>query len=295
MSYIRLSFHTCKWKDKFIFKGGTSLSKVYHLIDRFSEDIDLILDWRVLGYSKNEPWEPRSNTKQQKFILEFRDRLFHFLKNEFLPVFKKDMSNILGKEANVYIDDNDAGTVNFLYPGIYNDSSILSAIRLEIGALAAWTPYTTESIQSYITDYFPQIFTQPSTKILVTTAERTFFEKATILHQEALRPNNSTIPARYSRHYYDMYCMIHSPVKDSALKKPELLDEVSLFKKTFYPRGWARYDLAKFGSLKLLPAEHSIPVLRKDYEIMQLMIFGNYPTFDEILSSLNQLQTEINS
>lgn len=205
------------------------------------------------------------------------------------------MSNILRQEANVYIDDKDAGTVNFLYPGIYNDSSILSAIRLEIGALAAWTPSTTESIQPYITDYFPHIFTKPSTKILVTTAERTFFEKATILHQEALRPNNSTIPARYSRHYYDMYCMIHSLIKDSALKKPELLDEVSLFKKTFYPRGWARYDLAKFGSLKLLPAEHSIPVLRKDYEIMHSMIFGNYPTFDEILSSLNQLQIEMNS
>lgn len=58
-------FHRCKWKDVFTFKGGTSLSKCYGLITRFSEDIDLILDWRAIGYSLNEPWEERSNTKQR--------------------------------------------------------------------------------------------------------------------------------------------------------------------------------------------------------------------------------------
>ncbi|MBR4395240.1 MAG: nucleotidyl transferase AbiEii/AbiGii toxin family protein, partial [Eubacteriaceae bacterium] len=61
-------FHKCQWKKAFAFKGGTSLSKVYGLIDRFSEDIDLILDWRTIGYGYNEPWKKRSNTQQQKFI-----------------------------------------------------------------------------------------------------------------------------------------------------------------------------------------------------------------------------------
>lgn len=61
-------FHECKWKEAFAFKGGTSLSKAYGLIERFSEDIDLILDWRVIGYKKDEPWEERSNTKQLKFL-----------------------------------------------------------------------------------------------------------------------------------------------------------------------------------------------------------------------------------
>ena len=57
-------FHRCSWKDHIAFKGGTSLSKAYGLIERFSEDIDLILDWRVLGYGINEPWENRSNTNR---------------------------------------------------------------------------------------------------------------------------------------------------------------------------------------------------------------------------------------
>ena len=68
-------FHRCAWKDNLAFKGGTSLSKAYNLIKRFSEDIDLILDWRVLGYSADEPWEQRSNTKQDAFNKEANERI----------------------------------------------------------------------------------------------------------------------------------------------------------------------------------------------------------------------------
>ena len=79
-------FHRCKWKDSIAFKGGTSLSKAYGLIERFSEDIDLILDWRVLGYEKDEPWEKRSNTKQDLFNKEAseteRKILYAFLLNK---------------------------------------------------------------------------------------------------------------------------------------------------------------------------------------------------------------------
>ncbi|HEW7082116.1 TPA: nucleotidyl transferase AbiEii/AbiGii toxin family protein, partial [Streptococcus pneumoniae] len=63
-------FTKSEWKDAFTFKGGTSLSKCYDLIKRFSEDIDLILDWQVIGYGKDEPWQSRSNTQQDKFNKE---------------------------------------------------------------------------------------------------------------------------------------------------------------------------------------------------------------------------------
>lgn len=79
-------FHDCEWKDAFTFRGGTSLSKCYGLIKRFSEDIDLILDWRVLGYSANEPWEVRSNTKQDHFNKEANTRAEDFLKSKLLPI-----------------------------------------------------------------------------------------------------------------------------------------------------------------------------------------------------------------
>lgn len=288
-------FHHSKWKSAFAFKGGTSLSKVYNLIERFSEDIDLILDWRVIGYSKNEPWEERSNTKQQKFIADSRDRLFKYLAEEFLPDFKTDMETLLGQELHIFITEEDSGTVNFEYPSLFKDDSILRVIRLEIGALAAWSPTQKATVAPYVADYYPQVFEQKNTEIITTTAARTFWEKATILHQEALRPEGSLIPARYSRHYYDIYCMANSKVKEEALALPELLTQVAEFKQKFYPRGWAKYELARVGTLKLYPAEHSITEIRNDYAKMRNMIYGKYPDFDEILDSIKKLENEINS
>ena len=288
-------FHRSEWADRLAFKGGTSLSKIYGLIERFSEDIDLILDWRVLGYSINEPWEERSNTKQQKFIADSRQRLFAFLSDTFLPAFSDDMSEILETETKIYIDPRDDGTVCFEYPSSFRDESILRAIRLEIGALAAWTPAQVAVIHPYVADHYPEIFDNPLSDILTTTAERSFWEKATILHQEAFRPEGSIVPDRYSRHYYDIYCMAKSVVKDNALHQPELLKEVAVFKQKFYPRGWAHYDQARMGTLKLNPAEHSIKRLEADYSKMKNMIYGDRPSFEEILKEIETLEKEINN
>lgn len=83
-------FHRSPWKDAITFKGGTSLSKAFHLISRFSEDIDLIMDWRILGYDKNEPWGNRSNTKQDAFNKEANARTEVFLAENFCPVIKEE-------------------------------------------------------------------------------------------------------------------------------------------------------------------------------------------------------------
>ena len=287
-------FHKSKWKHVLAFKGGTSLTKAYNLIERFSEDIDLILDWRVLGYGMNEPWEERSNTKQQKFISESRERLFSFLKESFVDEVKQGLETLIGKPIEMEIYENDDGIVNFAYPNSYHDSTILKVIRLELGALAAWTPTQITTITPYAGEAYPNLFEQKSTNVLTTTAERSFWEKATILHQEAFRPEESSIPARYSRHYYDLYSMAKTKIKDNAIAQPKLLEEVARFKDKFYPRGWARYDLAKVGTLHLMPANHSVQRLRQDYVEMKKMIFGEYPTFEEILEGIQELEREIN-
>ena len=89
-------FHRSPWMDFITFKGGTSLSKAFNLISRFSEDIDLILDWRILGYGKDEPWEQRSNTKQDAFNKEANIRAEIFLNEIFCPAIRKDLSQELG-------------------------------------------------------------------------------------------------------------------------------------------------------------------------------------------------------
>jgi len=287
-------FHSCKWKEHIAFKGGTSLSKSYGLIERFSEDIDLILDWRVLGYDIDEPWEERSNTKQEAFNKEAGARTETFLNDEFIPTVLSDLEKELPEPVRCYIDEEDPQTVIFAYTRSFDDVSVLPVIRLEIGALAAWTPAEVKSITPYAAIEYPRLFSQPSTNILTVLPERTFWEKVTILHREAFRPESSVFPSRYSRHYYDLYCMAKSPVKDRALADTDLLARVVAFKDKFYRCPWARYDLAKRGTMRLMPPEYNIQKLRDDYAHMQNMIFGEKPEFEAILGMILDLENEIN-
>ena len=288
-------FSKSSYKNHLVFKGGTCLSKVYKVIERFSEDIDLILDWRLLNYDLNEPWEDRSNTKQLKFIENLRDRLFLFLENDFLPIFKREFSTFLGINLNIYIDKSDLGTILFKYPKLYTNNAILSEIRLEIGALAEWEPQVNSTLTSYVSNYYPQLFNEKNIEVKTTTLERSFWEKVTILHQESNRPLNSKLPSRYSRHYYDVYCISKSGLIKYTKKDIELLTQVATFKSKFYPRNWARYDLAKIGTLKISPNENYIVDLEKDYNSMQDMIYGLKPSFKELVDYIKNLENEINN
>ena len=140
---LKYLFSDFKYRDYIVFKGGTSLSKVYKLIERFSEDIDLALNWQLLGYEKLEPYEERSKTKQLKFNDKLNEDTKKFIQEEFLPTLQKDFKKLLkNRKYNFYIDEIDGQTIAFDYPKNYEDNSILQVIRLEIGSLAEPIPST---------------------------------------------------------------------------------------------------------------------------------------------------------
>jgi len=165
-------------------------------------------------------------------------------------------------------------------------------VVLEIGPLAAWVPSASHRIRPYAAEEFPQLFAEPECRVIATSAERTFWEKATILHQQAHR--TGPMPLRYSRHYYDLYKLAASPVSTSAIADLGLLRDVVAFKQRFYPSGWARYEDAVPGSLKLIPANAPLAELQRDYNSMQVMIHGQIPDFDEIIIALRHLEDQIN-
>ena len=288
-------FHRSILKNSLVFKGGTSLSKAFSLISRFSEDIDLVFDWRTLGYGIDEPWEQRSKTGQERFNKEAGERTVAYLRDEFIPVMQVDIQAELGAEIQIKQDAYDGQTVLFIYPQEFSSQAILQEIRLEIGALAEWTPSAYKNLTSYAAEQYPHLFTNPTTSVLTVLPERTFWEKATILHHEANRPRVSLMPARYSRHYYDIYCLSRSWVKKAALDDLGLLEKVVAFKDKFYPRSWARYSDAKPGSIKLTPPSHCLKELEADYMRMRDMIFGTKPDYQEIMSAISGLEKEINS
>lgn len=290
---LKYLFKDFIYKEAIVFKGGTSLSKVYKLIERFSEDIDLALDWKVLGYKSQEPYEDRSNTKQLKFNEKLNEDTKIFLKDTFLPVLKKDFKEILkGKEWDFYIDEDDGQTICFDYPKNHRDNSILQIIRLEIGALAEPIPSSRQKIHTYIEEVYPEVF-QENIEVVTVDSLRTFYEKITILHREANRVNGQ-YPKRYSRHFYDVYKMILTDLRDESFNQWGLLKAVIDFKKKFYASNWAKYDEIMEGKLKLVPSDQGLIVFSKDYDSMKNMLFGEKIKFDEIISALKEYEMELN-
>ncbi|MCL2505961.1 MAG: nucleotidyl transferase AbiEii/AbiGii toxin family protein [Alphaproteobacteria bacterium] len=270
------------------FKGGTSLSKAFGLIDRFSEDIDLILSEHTV-LKTGEKLEQSSNNKQAEFNKEVVSRAGHFISTRLKDKIAKMLESVCKVEADI----KDDHVLFVKFPRVFDYSYIQPDIKLEIGPLALWNPNEKYSISSFITVSLPEL--ELANPIIPTIKpERTFWEKITILHHEHHRPETSPLSPRYSRHYYDVFKMGNSKVKEEALANLKLLEEVVAFKKRFYPRGWAKYDEAVPGTIRLYPAKQNLKDLEQDYIKMQKMIFGTTPSWEEILAGLKELEDEIN-
>jgi hypothetical protein len=181
-----------------------------------------------------------------------------------------------------------------VYPKCFSDSYITPDVKLEIGPLASWTPWETKSITSLVGEFEPQLEIQ-SFDVPVIKVERTFWEKIEALHHEHYRPETKRAPKRFSRHYYDVYRMFCSGVLDIAKNDLALLADIVDFTRKFYPRSWAHFELCKPGTMLLMPSAHAMPVMKADYAAMRNMIYGEYPSFDEILSTIKKLELEINA
>ena len=291
-------FNYSAFKDCFVFKGGTSLSKAYHAIERFSEDIDLILDWRKIDYSSDIPWKERSNTQQDKFNREMNAVAAEFYEKKLVPTLNKEFLERFNRDNLFEVDPKDPMIVRFNYPIIKldsEDSYILDYIKLEIGPLAEWTPSHRVSISPYLAEEKPEFFEKKSTEVLTVDIERTFWEKITILHKIANFPETKSVPERYSRHLYDVYCMGNSDVKKKAFANKDLLARDVMFKQKFYYAKGAHYETATLETVKLVPTESCIKELSVVYKKMGNMIYGAKPDFDTIIEYLKELEIEIHN
>jgi len=299
------------------FKGGTSLSKAYGIIDRFSEDIDLTIS-KSAPYTKdakNPADEEVSGKERQRRIDALKEGAQKFVLEIALPNLNKKFQEIFGGDAvwkvEIASDDNDKQTILFYYPkllsygkgygmglygvGAYGEGEIgylKPAIRLEFGARGDIEPNEEKEITPYIAEEFPELFDNPKCSVPTLAVERTFWEKATILH--ALY-HGSKMRDRMSRHYYDTYTLDIKGVADSALKNLPLLDQVVLNKSIFFKDNKASYETAKIGSLKLVPSDAMITELKADYKAMQEMFMKDAPDFDLVISTLQKLEEKINS
>jgi hypothetical protein len=135
-----------------MFKGGTSLSKVYGLIERFSEDIDLILDWREV--TTDNPIAARSRTRQAALNQEMNERAREYIASDLLA----RVSGMVTGICTCDIDTQDPHVINVRYPGAFDGTYLRPEVRLEIGPLAAWLPFEERNISCFAAEAFPRVF-----------------------------------------------------------------------------------------------------------------------------------------
>lgn len=285
-------YEKSEFSDKLAFKGGTSLSKVFGIIDRFSEDIDIVLHWDLVNIDYEEPWNDRSKSKQKEYVISMDIKSRDFIEKTLLDFLEENFKKVISEEFTLTIEDDNS--ISFFYPKSFEEKAILSKIRLEIGPVAAWTPVKKYYIKPIISDYYPNLFNKVEIEVLATEINRTFWEKITIIHKEANR-TNGYFPLRYSRHYYDVYKIYDSTEFSNIIKSLNLLEQVIKFNNKFFYIAFAQYDQILEGELKIHPEDNFLAELKRDYADMQSMIYDKeVPSFDDIMEGLNSMKDIIN-
>jgi len=285
--------------DHLIFKGGTSLSKAYGVIHRFSEDVDLSLDRAQLGFEKDrDPENPDlSGGKRKSLLQELQEDAEATVAGPLLDEINTAFASRLEQPFSLQIDEGDPQTLLFAYPSLSGDDPgyIKPVVRFEFGARGAKLPAEQRTLSTYVQQAFPNLPGLAPVDVRTLGVERTFWEKATILHMLFHQDAGKPLADRMSRHYYDMAQLTQNDAKERALANLDLLSEVSHHKSVFFKAAWARYEDAKPGSLHLVPSAELESALRRDYAGMREMIIGDAPSFDDVLSTIAALEAEINA
>ena len=275
----------------FLFKGGTSLSKAYHCIQRFSEDIDLLLDLRCVSDPGESFDKERSRNAINTFKSKTGKRTAEYINETLLP----RMSALLAPYYTVIREPDEPNNLYVKFPSVFSSLGYIRPnIKLEIGAFAVETPFAPAKIRSYVAEQFPE-FSETGADVPTVSVERTFWKTTTILHYLNFQPPESATPLRHSRHYYDVFMLANSKYREQIFSASALLGEIIASDRKFYPKRGVDYDAMSLSTLKLLPPPRRTADLAKDYQQMQDMIFGDRPTWNELLEILTSLEGNLHS
>lgn len=287
-----------------VFKGGTSLSKVFGAIVRFSEDIDLGISPAVLGWPEQELENVSKNAWNERVRPELEAVCARHVAEYWQPRLEVAVAAVLGPAQthgpwiSYRLDEVSRSPVlTFAYPGALPRgiiSYIARSVKIEFGSLSDQLPTGRHPIQAMITALSPEAFADFKADVVALEVERTFWEKATILHAEYHRPVDKPIRDRLARHYADFAALWRHPGGQRAASQFDLLDRVRKHKARFFASGWAHYDTAVPGTLRLVPPAGRLEELRADYREMRPMFLHTPISFDEMLAVLREAEQTLN-
>ena len=300
---LGLIFRTSELGGSAVFKGGTSLSKVFGVINRFSEDVELGLNPESLGYPESEIDEAPTKTARAKRAEALLAACAHKVETEFLPLLEKLISRDLGKKpgGSTWLryeleEASHSPVIHFDYPTTLPNPLpyVRTSVKIEFGSLTDQRPTGTHRIVPLVAALAPEAFVDFQADVVALEVERTFWEKATILHAEFHRPTDKAQPPRYARHFSDFVALWRHPSGRTAAERLDLLERVRLHKSRYFASSWAHYELAVPGALRLHPPEFRMAELRRDYLAMRPMFLGDPLSFEEMMSVLTEAERRLN-
>lgn len=300
-----------KDRPRLLFKGGTSLSKAFDLIKRFSEDIDLVVFRDDIGQaaSIDDLEQLPSKTKRNQRLDGIKRACQKYIEDQMLPqlrdIVTKTMTEAKIDPARFNVElhegDPDGQSIRFTYPSVNQGAPmtyIETAVKIEAGARSALDPHQDRVIVPYVAEDFPD--SELAAK-QVTTVEpsRTFWDKIVILHTLRQRYDRKHEllhgGQRVSRHYMDVHALLAAEQAENWLADRDLGEDCVRHAAMFFGSPYSGLDLAKFGSFTLTPGDAMREELARDYDAMQGMIFGTVPPLDDVLGRVTELEKRLNS
>lgn len=288
--------------EHFLFKGGTSLSKAYGAIPRFSEDIDVSIRPLALEIKEDEDWRGLTKSQRDNRIKKLCKKAKTFVSEALLPPLRRSLREHLSThEWKLELGETkkDLNSLLFYYPMTIVGADRLGYARphvlIELSARAEHLPTEVKSISPYVAEEYPELVPDGKIGVNVLAAVRTFWEKVTILHAESSRPDKDPLPPRLARHASDLWHLMHCDIGEKAFKQWTLLKRVCEHKSMFYPQVRVDYDAACSGGLSIAPKGTRLTELKNDFESMREYFFKDPPTFDEVIEQLKRIETRVNA
>ncbi len=286
-----------KW---LLFKGGTSLSKGWNLINRFSEDIDISIGRNFFGDVLNLPFAKCENNNQVKKLRKASRDYIHGtlsaeLDAELLKMGVKGytiMNETVTGEPPRPIDHDSDPTIIFVnYESILPSSMRLidARVKIEISCLSMSEPYEQCEIRSLVFDKFPKEDDEMAASINTVTPSRTFLEKALLLSEELQKEEPRTL--RMSRHLYDLDRLMDTEFGQKSLNDGNLYKAIVEHRRRFYHLGYVDYDKDYPTSIDFIPRNEVLKAYRLDYETNMVdgYIYGEAKPFKELMKRMEKL------
>lgn len=289
-------FQHSETKTHLTFRGGTSLSKAWQIIERFSEDIDLSISRQWFEYEK-DPGEAGLAPKEiEKRLQILRRNCRAAIETKLQPVLQ-EAAESLPEAMRVMVEPlaqaRDPFCIHLHYPRTelkapedYNRP----AVKVELSGRAEGWPMEQRTFSPYVAESFPQLRTGAEVTVPTVSPARTFWEKAALVHEHLSRPGDRPLPAFQARHLYDLHCLWQCSAVTQAPGLATLFKSVKQHRAAFFGYNWMDYAALLPAALKIVPENDKAAVWREDYARMRAMFFTEPPAFDDLLIHLREIE-----